>query len=44
MSGNIWAFATRKPGNSNIGHRKDQLGTTLSEADKSALLEYLKKY
>jgi hypothetical protein len=41
---NIWAFDTTKPGNSNIGHSGDQFGTTLSEEDKSALLEYLKKY
>lgn len=33
------AFDTRHPGNSNAGHR---YGTTLPDADKRALLEYLK--
>ena len=44
MPVNVWAFDTTQPGNSNIGHSGDQFGTTLPEADKAALLEYLKKY
>ena len=41
---NVWVFDTTKPGNSNIGHSGAQFGTTLSEDQKTALLEYLKKY
>ena len=41
---NVWVFDTTKPGNSNIGHSGAQFGTTLTEDQKTALLEYLKKY
>jgi len=41
---NVWAYDTSHPGNSNIGHSGEQYGTTLSEDDKTALLEYLKKH
>ena len=44
MPVNVWAFDTTQPGNSNIGHSGEQFGTLLSEGDKAALLEYLKKY
>jgi hypothetical protein len=44
MPVNVWAFDTTQPGNSNMGHSGAQFGTTLPEEDKSALLEYLKKY
>jgi hypothetical protein len=37
-------YDTTKPGNSNIGHSGEQFGTSLSEEDKAALIEYLKKY
>lgn len=40
---NVWIFDTAEIGNSNIGHSGDAFGTTLSEDQKSALLEYLKK-
>ncbi|MBS1858091.1 MAG: hypothetical protein JST11_22160 [Acidobacteria bacterium] len=40
---NVWVFDTTQPGNSNIGHSGDAFGTTLTEDQKSALLEYLKK-
>jgi hypothetical protein len=39
---NAWIFDTAMPGNSNIGHSGEKFGTTLSEDQKSALLEYLK--
>ena len=35
------AFDTTRPGNSNSGHL---YGTTLSDAEKSALVEYLKVF
>lgn len=35
----LWVFKTREAGNSNVGH---PFGTDLSEADKWALIEYLK--
>jgi cytochrome c2 len=41
---NVWVYDTTKPGNSNIGHSGEQFGTSLSEEDKAALIEYLKKY
>ena len=41
---NVWVFDTAQPGNSNIGHQGEAFGTSLSEDDKSALLEYLKKF
>ncbi len=40
---NVWVFDTTQPGNSNIGHSGDAFGATLSEDQKSELLEYLKK-
>jgi len=40
---NVWLFDASQPGNSNIGHSGEAFGTTLSEDQKSALLEYLKK-
>lgn len=40
---NVWIYDTTQPGNSNIGHSGEAFGTNLSEEDKSALLEYLKK-
>ncbi len=39
---NAWVFDTAMPGNSNIGHAGEKFGTTLSEDQKGALLEYLK--
>jgi hypothetical protein len=44
MPVNVWAYDTTQPGNSNIGHSGAPFGTTLSEDDKAALLEFLKKY
>jgi hypothetical protein len=41
-TGDGWTFDTSQPGNSNIGHSGDKYGTGLSEAQKEALLEYLK--
>lgn len=41
---NVWIFDTSQPGNSNIGHSGDAFGTTLPEDQKSALLEFLKKF
>ena len=41
---NIWVYDTSQPGNSNIGHSGEAFGTTLPEEQKSALLEYLKKF
>jgi hypothetical protein len=37
-------FDTRVPGNSNKGHEGENYGTTLSDADKDALVEYLKTF
>lgn len=37
-----YLFDTRIPGNGNRGHEGDRFGTTLNEADRRALLEYLK--
>ncbi len=39
---NVWIYDTTQPGNSNVGHSGERYGTTLSEDDKAALLEYLK--
>jgi hypothetical protein len=39
---NIWIYDT-PPGNSNIGHSGVAFGAALSEDQKAALLEYLKK-
>lgn len=41
---NVWVYDTAQPGNSNIGHSGDAFGTTLPEDQKSALIEYLKKF
>lgn len=41
---NVWVYDTTQPGNSNIGHSGEVFGTTLPEDQKSALLEYLKKF
>jgi hypothetical protein len=41
-SGNGWTFDTSQPGNSNIGHSGTRYGTSLTEDQKDALLEYLK--
>ncbi len=41
---NVWLFDTSQPGNSNIGHSGEAFGTALPEDQKTALLEYLKKY
>ena len=40
---NVWIYDTTQPGNSNIGHSGEAFGTNLSEDEKSALLEYLKR-
>ena len=40
----FFLFDTRVPGNSNEGHDGAAYGTTLSDADKEALLEYLKTF
>ena len=40
----LFAFDTRLPGNSNKGHEGEAYGTTLSDADKTALLEFLKTF
>jgi hypothetical protein len=37
-------FHTAEPGNSNKGHEGKSYGTELSEADKNALVEYLKTF
>lgn len=42
-AGPVWIYDTTQPGNSNIGHSGDAFGTALPEAQKAALLEYLKK-
>ena len=39
---NAYQFDTRKPGNSNRGHEGPRYGTDLPDADKQALLEYLR--
>jgi hypothetical protein len=41
---NTWIFDTMSPGNSNIGHSGERFGTTLSEGQKTALLQYLKTF
>jgi hypothetical protein len=41
-TGNGWTFDTSQPGNSSIGHASDKYGASLTEDQKSALLEYLK--
>lgn len=40
----LFAFDTRIPGNGNAGHEGPAYGTTLPDADKWALLEYLKTF
>jgi mono/diheme cytochrome c family protein len=40
----LFAYDTRIPGNGNAGHEGEAYGTTLSAADKWALLEYLKTF
>jgi len=40
----LFAYDTRLPGNSNSGHEGEAYGTTLSDADKAALVEYLKTF
>ena len=40
----LFAYDTRIPGNGNAGHEGAAYGTTLSDADKWALLEYLKTF
>ena len=37
-------FDTEKPGNSNSGHEGKDYGTELGDADKDALVEYLKTF
>ncbi len=37
-------YDTREPGNGNAGHEGAAYGTTLSDADKDALVEYLKTF
>ncbi|MDF7801850.1 hypothetical protein P4C99_20395 [Pontiellaceae bacterium B1224] len=41
-TGPLWVFDTREIGNSNQGHTGPECGTQLSDADKDALIEYLK--
>jgi hypothetical protein len=40
----FFVFDTTVPGNSNKGHEGEAYGTTLSDADKEALVEYLKTF
>ena len=40
----LFLFDTRVPGNSNRGHEGAGYGTTLSDADKDALVEHLKTF
>ena len=40
----LFAFVTTLPGNGNAGHEGAAYGTTLPDADKWALLEYLKTF
>ncbi len=40
----FFPFDTSQPGNSNTGHEGPTYGTTLSPADKDALVEYLKTF
>jgi hypothetical protein len=40
----FFAFDTTLPGNGNAGHEGAAYGTTLPDADKWALLEYLKTF
>jgi hypothetical protein len=40
----LFAFDTALPGNGNAGHEGAPYGTTLPDADKWALLEYLKTF
>ena len=37
-------YDTTEPGNLNIGHEGEEFGTNLREEDKTALIEYLKKF
>lgn len=39
---NLFRLETQMPGNSNQGHTGERYGTSLPEADKAALIEYLK--
>ena len=41
---NLFAFDTSRPGNGNAGHEGAAYGTSLSDSDKWALLEYLKTF
>ena len=40
----LFAYDTTRPGNGNAGHEGDAYGTTLPDADKWALIEYLKTF
>jgi len=40
----LFAFDTTRPGNGNAGHEGAAYGTSLSDSDKWALLEYLKTF
>ena len=40
----LFLFDTRVAGNANTGHEGEAYGTTLSNADKEALVEYLKTF
>ena len=40
----LFAFDTSRPGNGNAGHEGAAYGTSLSDSDKWALLEYLKTF
>jgi mono/diheme cytochrome c family protein len=40
----FFVFDTTVPGNSNKGHEGEAYGTTLNDADKDALVEYLKTF
>jgi hypothetical protein len=40
--GDLFLYDTRKPGNSNRGHEGYRYGTGLPDADKDALVEYMK--
>jgi hypothetical protein len=43
-SGGAWTYDTTQPGNNNTGHAGEKFGTTLSEDQKVALLEFLKTF
>lgn len=40
----LFAYDTARPGNGNAGHEGEAYGTTLPDADKWALIEYLKTF